>query len=85
MEEEGEPHPSNQWWHQEGAQPLAKAELRRRTNGDAALATDHAAPPFVEKRDRRNAYVLLRTSPSTSSHRSTNCGEIFSPRAPRPL
>ena len=81
MEEETEPHPSNQLWHQEGAQQLAKAEPRRRTHGDAALATDLAKPPFVGKRIRAIVYFLLRTSPSTSSHRRPSYGELLQPRA----
>ena len=85
VEEETEPHPSNQLWHQEGAQQLAKAEPRRSLELDAALATGHAAPPFWEKRDRRNTYFLLRTSPSTSSHRSTTYGEFLQLRALGPL
>ena len=82
MEEKAAPHPPNQLWHQEGAQQLSKAEPRRRTNGDAALATDHAAPPFLGKQSRRNAYFPLRTVTPTSSHRSTLSGELSStPRA----
>ena len=77
MEEEIAPHPPDQLWHQEGAQQLAKAEPRRSFGGDAALAPDLAAPPFWEKRNRRNAYFTFARSTSTSSHRSTSYGELL--------
>ena len=81
VEEETEPHPPAQLWHQEGAQQLAKAEPPPEQGGDAALATDLAKPPFVGKRIRAIAYFLLRTSPSTSSHRRPSYGELFHLRA----
>ena len=82
VKESSTPHSPDQLWHQEGAQQLSKAEPRRSKGGDAALAPDLVAPPFLEKQSRLIAYFPLRTVTPTSSHRSTPYGELlFNPSA----
>ena len=82
VEKETTPHSPARLWHQEGAQQPWKAKPRRRLDGDAALATDHAAPPFLGKRSRANVFFPLRTVTPTSSHRRPPYGELlFNPSA----
>ena len=85
VKESSTPHPPDQLWHQEGAQQLAKAEPRRSLHGDAALATDHAPPPFLGKRSPVYAYFTFARSTSTSSHRRPPYGEFLQPRVRGPL
>ena len=81
VKEESAPRPPAQLWHQEGAQQLSKAEPRRSKEGDAALATDHAAPPFLRKRNHEYTCFPLRTFSSTSSHRRVPAVSFSFPRA----